>query len=253
MLYLLLRNADIVILAAVSGSALAWIIHDRSSATQPRSDDVLAGLVFQLVGTLYAVLVAFVIYIVWGHYDSSSRVAQLEAAALTDVARIALGLPEPARSGIRERVEHYTRRVIDEEWPSMREWKEAPDALQAYRQLWDYALAVKVTGSQELVAYEYCLTHLSKVRDLRMERVAQLSLSVSWYTWTVLILLGSSLVVLASFLACASRRSRVWQVGLLAVTLALLLTLIADLDHPWSGLVRITPEPYEAGLRYWKG
>jgi hypothetical protein len=104
-----------------------------------------------------------------------------------------------------------------------------------------------------LVAYEYCLNHLSKVRDLRMERVAQLSLSVSWYTWTVLVILGSSLVVLASFLACTSRRSRIWQVGLLAVTLALLLTLIADLDHPWSGLVRITPEPYEVGLRYWKG
>ena len=69
----------------------------------------------------------------------------------------------------------------------------------------------------------------------------------------MLIILGSSLVVLASFLTCASRRARVWQVGLLAATLALLLTLIADLDHPWSGLVRITPEPYELGLRYWKG
>ena len=113
----------------------------------------------------------------------------------------------------------------------MREWKEAPDAAQAYRQLWDYALAVRVSGSEELVAYEYCLNHLSKVRDLRMERVAQLSLSVSWYTWTVLSILGSSLVVLASFLACASRRARVWEVGLLALTLALLLTLIADVTE----------------------
>lgn len=250
--YPLLVTGFILIVSAGAGSLVAGIIHKRSCTQERKGNDVLSGLVFQQIGTLYAVLIAFVVYTVWGHYDSSSKATQLEAAALTDVARIALALPEPARSGIRDRVERYTRRVIDDEWLNMSKLQEALSATQAYRDLWDYVIDLQVTDPQQLVEYEYCVNHLGKVRDLRMERIAHLSLSVPWYTWSVLILLDACLVMLACFLPCASRRSHVWHVAVLSASIALLMTLIADLDNPWHGPMQISPAPYEQGLRYWK-
>src|SRR6185437_3944152 len=84
---------------------------------QTRSD-VLASYV-TVIGTLYAVLLAFVLLSVWEQYDSARAAAEREASAMADLVRLTAGLPEPAAGGVRAALREYGQAVIDDEWARM--------------------------------------------------------------------------------------------------------------------------------------
>ena len=85
-----------------------------------RSSTDALGNYLQTVGGIYAVLLAFVVYVVWGQFNESRAYVDREAVLLADVHRIASGLPEPSRSEIQRLLREYVDAVLAEEWQAMR-------------------------------------------------------------------------------------------------------------------------------------
>ncbi len=66
---------------------------------------------------LYAVLVAFVVVVVWEQLNQAEEGTEHEAAAISDLLRDSAGLPVAGRAEIQRSLIDYTNDVVDDESP----------------------------------------------------------------------------------------------------------------------------------------
>src|SRR5262245_59460396 len=83
-----------------------------------RSSDEL-GNYLQTLGGIYAVLLAFVVFVVWSQFNEARTFIEREASALVDLHRTASGLPRETRRQIQDGLEDYTEAVLRDEWTAM--------------------------------------------------------------------------------------------------------------------------------------
>src|SRR5579862_10005025 len=98
------------VVAGVSFAAVLGLIAVRQViplAELQASTDAI-GNYLQTVGGIYAVLLAFVVYVVWGQFNESRQLVDREATLIADVHRIAGGLPATSRDQIRKMLCDYT-------------------------------------------------------------------------------------------------------------------------------------------------
>src|SRR4029079_6888176 len=77
------------------------------------------GNYLQTIGGIYAVLLAFVVYVVWGQFNETRGYLDREATALVDLHRTASGLPPRTRTAIQRGLRDYVDAVLRDEWPGM--------------------------------------------------------------------------------------------------------------------------------------
>ncbi len=78
----------------------------------------VAGFLIAVVGVIYAVLLAFVVIIVWEQYVSAENAVGDEAAAVGSLYRDGVALGAQGRQ-LRAAVNEYAVSVVDVEWPYM--------------------------------------------------------------------------------------------------------------------------------------
>jgi RNAse (barnase) inhibitor barstar len=103
------------------------------------TNDVV-GNYLQPLGTIYAVLLAFVVYVVWSQFNENRTYVEREANELLDLFRTAKGLPPERRSDIENHIGKYVDVVLQGEWAAMAKGsdREAFDRGGAILdQLWD--------------------------------------------------------------------------------------------------------------------
>ena len=94
----------------------------------------MAGYLFSAVGVLYAVLLGFVVVVVWEKYDATIANVQDEVDAAGDLYHVVDGFPETLRTRIRTDLTKYAQTVIRVEWPAMAKQSRRPrDRFEADR------------------------------------------------------------------------------------------------------------------------
>jgi hypothetical protein len=78
-----------------------------------------AGDYLQTLGTIYAVLQAFVVFVVWTQFNEARSFVEREANELMDLFRTTQALPEPHCEAMREHLAAYVDAVLGEEWQAM--------------------------------------------------------------------------------------------------------------------------------------
>ena len=68
---------------------------------------------------IYAVLLAFVVFVVWGQFNEARSTVDREAAALVDLHRTASGLAAVHRERIQAALRRYMDEVMEIEWTAM--------------------------------------------------------------------------------------------------------------------------------------
>src|ERR1035437_4331584 len=97
----------------------------------------IAGYFVAIIGTLYAVLLAFAVFAVWNDFKEASSNLEQEANRIGDLSRMAKGLSEPLRENVRTALAAYVRSVVEDEFPAMAEGRDSPRTWQAASNLWN--------------------------------------------------------------------------------------------------------------------
>src|SRR4051794_18726122 len=79
----------------------------------------VAGFKFATVGVLYAVLLAFVVLVVWQKYNEAEADVAREAAASATVYRLSYGLDDAQGNAVRRTMSDYLDAAIGQDWPAM--------------------------------------------------------------------------------------------------------------------------------------
>jgi hypothetical protein len=108
----------VVVLVAVVLALAGQVLVQRSVPLQLReSHNTALGMIYAVIYVLYALALAFSLFIVWSGFREAQLATDNEADAVGDLYLLAQQFPEPERHRIQELCRSYARVVAEEEWP----------------------------------------------------------------------------------------------------------------------------------------
>ena len=93
----LAENAGVVVLV-VGLAVVLFVVMDRVWPWDKRHQhNDVTGWQLGILGTTYAVILGFMLYAVWTEFDTATQNVEMEANSLTNLYRLADGLPDASR------------------------------------------------------------------------------------------------------------------------------------------------------------
>jgi hypothetical protein len=235
------------VLLAVGAGLLA---HRYLPQTVLEDHNDIAGFMFAVVGVVYAVVLAFLAIATWERFDAAEVRVHDEASQLIVVYRRVDAFPASAKS-LRSQIARYADLVVKDEWPKMNSGGQSDEANRLIERIAYQVrhLQVKTASQQDLLT-----SLIDGLQATMMDRNARLLLGntgLNGFLWTILFLGAAVTIVFSYLFAFRSVGAQIAMTGLLAFSLALVLYLIAVVDYPFRGDVRIQATPFiEAGQAF---
>lgn len=237
------------IVAPVCAVAVIGLIAFRAvmPIDELRTSSSELGNYLQTVGSIYAVLLAFVVYVVWGQFNEARSCVEREAAAIADLHRTASALPPETRTEIQSGLRDYVNAVLRDEWLAMAKHDEAAIERIGHK-LEDIWLAVhrcRPLDDCQHTIYAEVLTRYNDLVDLRTNRLVAsrfkipLAMRILLYTGALIVSGSMYLMVIPQFWVHAI------VTAALVGAIAHVLFLIEDLDDAFSGDWQVAKHPFE--------
>ena len=228
------------ILVAVAG---LWIVRWAVPLEVLKANNEVCGNYLQTVGTIYAVLLAFVVFTVWTQQNEAGRLVERKANELADVVRLARGLGDAVHGPALEAARGYAREVIEREWGLMATGQASPRALELVEQLWQGLASAEPKTARAEAIYGEAVARFNDFSDARTDLLQNSRTRLPPILWILLVTGAVSTVCSMYFFGLESFVSLALMTASLAGAIAFVLFLIYDLDHSFSGDWLVTPEP----------
>jgi hypothetical protein len=207
--------------------------------------------IFLTAGTIYAVLLAFLVVAVWESYDAAHANASEEASTLTTLYRASEGMEPAAGQQMRQIVRRYTDAVIGDEWTLQADAGQAsPKARAAVLEMYRFF------GRQPQEAREHdagidqaALQLIDQIMNDRNKRTLQAGDSLPGIMWLGAIGSGALVLFLSFFLHMERAWPQAFVISVMAVMMAILLCITSILSRPFSGPMALEPEGFRHALQ----
>lgn len=205
----------------------------------------VAGFIIGVLGAIYAVLLAFVVVVMWDQYGEARASVEQEANQLADLAHMAEGFPDPARQRLLANMSAYAQSAMDDEWPAMARGMASLRTQVALDDLWYVYLSIEPATNRENALYQESIDRLNGMSASRRMRIYASRDDLP--TVIQVLLWGGGLITIAFtyFFGVKSVRSQALMTAALVGVVAFILFLIVALDNPFHGYVRVSPEPLQ--------
>lgn len=206
-------------------------------------NDVI-GWQISIIGTIYAVMIGFMLYAVWANFQTADANVNGEANALVNLFRTAEGLPTAQRSAIEIAAVNYSNAVVTKEWPAMSR-DEVPQAAKPFIiQMWAILSQTPAQTSSEQASLQQAMQELSILTRHRRLRILDSETGMPTILWTVLVIGG--IITIGSCGLIGTENIALHFTLLVAVSLLISLALvaIADIDRSFQGGVHVTPTAF---------
>ena len=199
------------------------------------------GVLFSVVGTIYAIFLAFLVVVAWESLGDAEQSVVEEGATVLSLHRDFGALPEPARTRLRGAVEAYARSVVDDEWPAMARGEESDVAHERLDALWGLFLELEPSTQKEEAVYAEAFTRLNELAKQRAVRVLASEAAIPTVFWLLLVFGGVATVGFTFFMGMRSVFVQLVLTGVMTAMICSALFLIVVLDHPFAGEVHAEP------------
>ena len=239
--------------AVIVGVSVGGLIVFRKAVSHTRLENAnaVSGTVFQLAGVLYAVLVAFVVVVVWEQFSEAEDASGLEATAVADLLRDSAALPPESRTAIERSLLAYTRTVVDEEFPAMHRGEPIVEQSDQLFDVWETYLAIQPETRNEIAFFDHAIVRLNDLSAARKLRVSTGDASVPGELWVLLIGGGGVMMAFTFLFGTRDLVLHSLAVGLTSALLAFVLYLIFALEHPYVGDLSVEPTAFVNVLNVW--
>jgi len=243
----------LAVTAAVVGSLLFLVGVNRAWPPETRRNyNDLVGWQLSVLGTIYAVIVGFMLYAVWTTYGDAELNVDHEANAVTNLYRLAEEFPEPQQSQLKDQARSYAEAVVNRDWPEMANNEEPKQSVAISSQMWQTVKSVRPGSSTEQIAQDHALIDLRSLARHRLTRLSQSSTGLPNVLWCVLLVGGALTIVSACMFGMQEEKLQALQVFSLSLLLSLALVAIADIHRPFQGLIHLRPHNFQQILQNMK-
>jgi hypothetical protein len=197
-----------------------------------------------LIGNIYAVLLAFAIFVIWGQFTEVENCVIRECDSLGDLLRFSGYLNADARAAIRRAMANYTHQVLKYEWQALGTGQKDEPAEKYFSHLLNTVVEMVPKSEAEQFIYTRLFDMAQKASECRDERVAK-SLTRMPPTLSGLVKAIAGVLLLLFFVYPFHH----WLAGvssliLLTVVLFLANFVMKDTDNPLKGVWNVSPQPF---------
>ncbi len=227
-----------IIVVGTEICALALILTRRWRQERPRRyhKSPIAGDIFGVIGTGFAVILAFVIFTAFGSYQSARDDSGIESVATRQMYSLAEFFPEPSRDSLEGGLICYSRAVVNDEWPAMATGNSSPLVDHWVDALVDDMVAMPVTTNKEVEIFNTWFSRAAERQEGRRGRLAESTPYVPPFVWAMLVLLF--VVVVGYQVLFASPKTplipQVLGVSAVAATMLAGIVVVYVLDAPFA-------------------
>ena len=243
-----LRALVVPVVGSMVASVLGLCVTRRltSFAVLQASNDVV-GNYLQTVGSIYAVLLAFVTFVVWNQFNEARGYVEQESNELLDLVRTVRGLPRATRDRVQGLARDYVRVVLDTEWAAMAcAGPIGTDRGAAILdQMWSALHDMEPQAQPDPSIYREVLRRLDDISDIRSNRLGS---SRTRMPTALRILLYSGAVTMVGSMylfAVSSFTIHALITAALAGAISHVLFVIEDLDSCFHGHWQVPREAFE--------
>lgn len=223
-------------------------IRRRYGPDKLKENHEVAGIIFNAFGWLYAVIVAFTVFVTWTGYDDAAKNLQLEASQTLDVFHSADAFTSPLREEIRRLVLDYLQFVADAELPHMANENMSLYSVTSLRRLDQLFNSADSNAIRNRELYSSALHRLDSLMEYRRLRIFSGRNTVPPLIWLVLLIGGTITIANTFFFGMKHLWVQSLLLSALTLTLSLILFLIFVLDHPFTGANRVDDDPLREAL-----
>jgi hypothetical protein len=207
--------------------------------------------IFTLAGVLYAVLMAFVVVVVWEQFNEAQDRTESEANAISDLLHDSEGLPAAVRPAVQQSLLDYARDVADDEFVRMRRGEIIEQQSDNLTEVWQSFLDVEPRSEREIAYYNESISKLNDLGTARKERISASDFHIPGEMWVLLLGGGAVMLIFTYSFATPDLVLHSFFTGLCGALLAFVLYLIFAMEHPFVGTIAVTDSPYLDVLRAW--
>jgi Protein of unknown function (DUF4239) len=245
---MVLVTLSVVVGVSVVFSALILLVQRFVPHALRAEHNDVAGFVYAVLGVLFAVMLAFVVVNEWESLDVAKKNTFTEANELGALYWNARALPAAQGRALEKTTQDYARTVIDQEWPLMKSGDSSPAATALVYTMRDEINALPTDTDRQQTLFDQSLDHINNLAAARRDRLSESGEEVPGILWVALIL-GAVLTIGYTFLFGLSKFwSHLLIAAPLGVLVVLALVVIAELNHPFGGLISVTPDAFHIFL-----
>lgn len=235
----------------VAGTSICAVLgllafHELVPYADLRGSSDSVGNYLQTVGGIYAVLLAFIVYVVWGQFNDARTYVEREATALVDLHRIVSGLPAATRVEIQRELRGYVDAVLADEWTAMADGDEATMERIGHRleHVWVAIHGCKPCSDCQHTIYGEVLSRFNDLSDVRTSRLSASRARIPT-AMRILLYLGALIIIGSIYLMSFDRLwIHVTVTAALAGAVSHILFLIRDLDDAFAGDWQVAKAPF---------
>jgi hypothetical protein len=199
-----------------------------------------AATTLQALATIYAVLVAFVIVDEYNQFRSAQSYVSDQAAQLAVITENSRNLPNAEGVRIRVAAVAYASKVVHVGLPEIEQHAQPSIVTdQAFEHIFAVVNGIEPKAESDRAAYDQILTALGDIAANRTNIVNAAHASIPSPLIIILAVLVVVVLAVASLMDTRHRRAHLFILSMLAIALSMTLALVAALDYPYRGFIRI--------------
>jgi hypothetical protein len=210
-----------------------------------KSHNEVTGFLFTVVANLYAFLLGFVIFMVWGQLNDAQTNVNQEGSSAFGLYRDIKFYPDTIESkALMVIYLHFISNVLTDEFPNMSRMKDSPKTLVAFNQVFYKMERLNPENPMQVQLVGEMFHHLNQLAGHRGARTCSTQTEVPAPIWWV-VLVGSIIVIFcAMLLNIENIKVHITLNSMLGAFIAMFFFIVIVLDHPFTGSLGIVPDAY---------
>ena len=239
-----------IVIASVALALVLLVTFKRfwPSSARRLYNDVI-GWHVGVIGTTYAVILAFMLSGVWTNFENAANNAELEANSLVSIFRLSNGLPLPIRESIQGLCRKYADVMVKEEWSAMSRGMLSPESSHITKRLWNTVTSARLQSVSEQTIMNRLLAELTNLTEYRRIRQSQSRSKLPGLLWAVLLIGGTITVSYSCLFGTDNFFFHALHVVALSLMISLVLVTIADIDQPFRGGVHVSSSGFDSASK----
>lgn len=210
-----------------------------------RSHNEVTGFMFLAVASFYALLLSFVMLVVWEELNDTKGNVSKEGSSAVGLYRDIKFYPDTIESKRLMTVYlDFVYNVIDEEFPNMQHMMPSRRTPEAFNRVFYNIEHLNPKSPFQIQLVAQMFNHLNELSTYRGLRTASVEKEIAPPMWLPIILGAIFVILCAILLDIEHTRMHVALNALLGGFIGMFLFLIILLDHPYTGSLGLKPKSY---------
>ena len=211
-----------------------------------RSHNEVTGFLFLAIASFYALLLSFVVLIVWDQYNETHANASKEGSSALGLYRDIKFYPDTLESKkLMSAYLDFVYNVIDDEFPNMQKMQSSSKTSSAFNTVFHEMESLNPKNPFQTQLVTEMFRHLNELSTFRGLRNSSLETEIPPPIWLPIVLGAIITIFCAMLLDVEHIRLHVSLNAMLGAFIAIFLFIIVLLDHPYTGSLSIKPKSYQ--------